>query len=161
MFPNNASLARFIINKMVIIPDIFYNQSMTLEEITGWINETADVQHSRSSGPGGQNVNKVNTRVSLRIPLEKLPVSALDMNRLFERLAGRINGDGELIVSSGDTRSQLQNKRLAETRAAALISGALARPKKRRKTKPSRSSIEKRLNEKKHRSNLKKDRRTI
>lgn len=132
---------------------------MTLKKITFWIEHEAVIQHSRSSGPGGQNVNKVNSRVTLRIPIDKFPLSVQDRTRLTERLAGRINSEGELIISSGDTRSQLQNRKLAETRAAALISGALQRPKKRRKTKPSRSSVERRLKEKKQRSDLKKNRR--
>jgi ribosome-associated protein len=131
---------------------------MTIDEITGWIKSEAEVQHSKSSGPGGQNVNKVNTRVTLSIPVGKMPLPDKDLIRLAERLAGRINAEGRMIISSGDTRSQLQNLRLAETRAAGLIAGAIARPKKRRKTKPTRGSIERRLSEKKHRANIKKNR---
>jgi len=132
---------------------------MTINEITCWVKNKAEVQHSRSSGPGGQNVNKVNTRVTLRLPFSRLPVTAQDFSRAAERLAGRINNDGDLIISSGDTRSQLQNHRLAELRAVNLIAGALQRPKKRRKTKPTRASKERRLSEKKHRSEIKKTRR--
>ena len=132
---------------------------MTIDEINRWIQSEAEVQHSRSSGPGGQNVNKVNTRVTLSIPVGKMPLPEQELSRLTERLANRINTEGRLVISSGDTRSQLQNLRLAETRAATLISGALARPKKRRKTRPTRSSKEKRLTEKKHRSEIKKNRK--
>ncbi|MBI9106358.1 MAG: aminoacyl-tRNA hydrolase [Spirochaetales bacterium] len=134
---------------------------MNIDEITYWVKNTAKIQHSRSSGPGGQNINKVNTRVTLRIPLESLPVTTADGLLLRQGLSGRINNEDELVISSGDTRSQFQNRCLAETRAVNLISGALHRPRKRRKTKPTRSSVEKRLIEKKHRSDIKKNRRIV
>ena len=132
---------------------------MNLNELTSWIEANAVFSHSRSSGPGGQNVNKVSTRVTLHIPTAELPLPETEIERICSRLGGRINREGALVVSSEETRSQLQNRKIAVDRAAALISGALRKNKKRRKTKPSRSSVEKRISEKKHRAEIKKMRR--
>ena len=122
---------------------------MNKEDLINWIESNATVSHSRSSGPGGQNVNKVNTKVTLRVPLNRLPVQEAELERIKAGLAGRNNSDGELVILSDETRSQLRNRELAVIRTAALISGAIRKPKKRRKTRPSRASIEKRLAEKK------------
>ena len=122
---------------------------MNKNELISWIESHASASHSRSSGPGGQNVNKVNTKVTMHIPLDNLPVHEVEMERLKAGLGGRINSDGELVIFSDETRSQLRNREFAVLRAASLIEGSLRKPKRRKKTRPSRASVEKRLSEKK------------
>ena len=118
---------------------------------------------SRSGGPGGQNVNKVSSKVELRwTPAGSRALAGLDeVTRawLLGRLAGRLTLDGELIVVSQATRDQGKNKSDAAMKLAAIVRGALARPKKRRPTRPSRASKERRIGEKKRRAAIKKDRR--
>ena len=106
----------------------------------------------RSSGPGGQNVNKVASAVQLRFLLARntsLPVAV--RNRL-RRLAGqRLIDDGSILLSARAERSQEQNRRAALERLAALIRAALVEPKIRKKTRPSRASMERRIESKKRR----------
>jgi len=111
---------------------------------------------SRSSGPGGQNVNKVNTKVELRFNVDQ---SALltdrEKHKINQMLKNRINIAGELMVVSQSERSQLRNKELAIERFYQLITMALKPVKRRKKTRPTLSSIEKRLNLKKIKSEKK------
>ena len=113
----------------------------------------------RSSGPGGQNVNKVSSAVQLRflLPLNSsLPVGA--RNRL-RRLAGqKLIDDGTLLLSARSERSQEQNRRAALERLAALIRAALVEPKIRKKTRPSAASRERRIESKKRRASTKRQR---
>jgi ribosome-associated protein len=110
----------------------------------------------RSSGPGGQNVNKVSSAVQLRflLPLNlSLPVSV--RNRL-RRLAGqKLNDDGSILISARSARSQEQNRREALERLADLIRTAAIEPKVRKKTRPTRASKERRIESKKRRSSTK------
>jgi ribosome-associated protein len=114
---------------------------------------------SRSSGPGGQNVNKVNTRVELRfnIPFSSL-LSDEEKSLLLEKLANRINSDGELILVSQTERSQMKNKKKVIEKFYSLLIRALTPRKKRKPSKPSQASIEERL-ETKHKQAEKKERR--
>ncbi|MDT8287882.1 MAG: hypothetical protein RQ748_12300, partial [Elusimicrobiales bacterium] len=74
---------------------------MNREELIVWIETTGTLQFSRSAGPGGQNVNKLNTRVTLILPLRELPgISEADARRLESRLSGRLTSDGELQIHS-------------------------------------------------------------
>jgi ribosome-associated protein len=115
---------------------------------------------SRSSGPGGQNVNKVNTKVELRFNVEQsLQLSDLEKHKIKSKLKNRINSDGELIVISQDSRSQLKNKEDATDKFYQLIAMALKPVKKRKASKPSRSAIEKRLKMKEIKSKKKELRR--
>ena len=114
---------------------------------------------SRSGGPGGQNVNKVNTQVTLRVPLGQLGLPDDDRERVARRLANRCNESGELVIQVSDTRSQHANREIAVERAAELITTALRRPKRRRPTRPSAAARERRLNGKRRRSRTKQNRR--
>jgi ribosome-associated protein len=113
----------------------------------------------RSSGPGGQNVNKVSSAVQLRFLLPQntsLPVAA--RNRL-RRLAGqRLVDDGSILFRASSERSQEQNRREALERLGELIRAALVEPKIRKKTRPTRASQERRIESKKRRASTKEGR---
>jgi ribosome-associated protein len=113
----------------------------------------------RSSGPGGQNVNKVASAVQLRflLPLNtSLPAAA---RARLRRLAGqRLIDDGSILLSARTERSQEQNRRAALERLAELVRAALIEPKIRRKTRPTRASKERRIDTKKHRAGTKRER---
>ena len=117
-------------------------------------------QFSRSSGPGGQSVNTSDSRASLSFDTTRSQtLTELQRQRISERLAGRLR-DGVLTVTADAQRSQYLNRQAARRRLAELLSGAVAPPpRKRRATKPSRSSVEKRLNSKRRRSQLKQTRK--
>ena len=115
---------------------------------------------ARSSGPGGQHVNKVETRVTLRFDVSASRVLSKEQKAcLMERLSGRMNRAGELVVSASRYRSQARNLEDARERVAGLIRAALAPRRRRRKTRPTRASQERRLSEKKRRGDIKRDRR--
>lgn len=116
-------------------------------------------QFSRSSGPGGQNVNKVNTRVTLRIPVSELDLSEDESLRVHELLANRINLHDELVIHSSETRSREKNRGLALSRAVELIDTARRPVLRRRATRPSRAARERRLQQKRLTSRRKRDRR--
>jgi ribosome-associated protein len=114
---------------------------------------------SRSSGSGGQHVNKVNSRVTLWFDLEDSPSLTLEQKSLVKkRLAARINNRGLLRLDADRRRSQGANRDDAVSRFASLLRDALFVAKTRRKTKPSRGARKRRLQAKKHRSRLKKQR---
>ncbi|MEX2570690.1 MAG: alternative ribosome rescue aminoacyl-tRNA hydrolase ArfB [Gemmatimonadota bacterium] len=111
---------------------------------------------SRSGGPGGQHANTSSTRVELVWDLEGSPsVTPAQRERIRERLGNRISGDGLLSLASSTTRSQHRNREEVTERFAELLGDALHVPKRRRKTKPSKSAREKRLKLKKQRSEKK------
>ena len=116
---------------------------------------------SRSGGPGGQNVNKVNTKATLTIPwlaLEKaLPAYAYA--RLL-RAASRYATAQGLQISSSDSRSQIANRRVCVDRLRYVLVEAMRRPKPRKATKPSARAVQRRLDAKKHRSKIKASRRS-
>ena len=110
----------------------------------------------RSSGSGGQNVNKVSTKVALRFDIEHSEfLSDDEKERIYKKLKNRISNEGILIISSDAERTQLRNKNKAIELFFELLENALKKPKKRKKTKPTRASKEKRLKEKKEQSEKK------
>jgi ribosome-associated protein len=131
------------------------------------VNEQVAIPHgeltyraTRAGGPGGQHVNTSSTRIEL---LWNVASSAAltDAQRalLREKLAARLDAEGNVRVVASDSRSQLQNRERADARLAALVRDALVVRKPRRPTKPSRAAKEARLREKKKRSGKKQERR--
>ncbi len=115
---------------------------------------------SRSTGPGGQHVNKVNTQVTLRFDVRRSELlEEKERMTIFHKLAAYISKDGILILSAQTHRSQLQNKEEVVVKFQRLIEKAFAARKIRKATKPSKAAVQKRLNEKKKQSQKKQLRR--
>lgn len=111
---------------------------------------------SRSSGPGGQNVNKVNSRITLRFAIRESSMLTDDeKDVLLTKLASRLTDRGELILSAQDKRSQLQNKEAVIGKLELLLTKAFEKKKTRKPTRPSKSSVLERITRKKRHSEKK------
>lgn len=116
---------------------------------------------SRSSGPGGQHVNKVSTQVELYFEIEKSAILSAEQKLIItEKLKSRISNNGILALKCNDTRSQIKNREIVVSRFIELIEEALKPVKQRKPTRRSKASVEKRLKEKKIISDKKKHRKS-
>lgn len=121
-----------------------------------------EAQFSRSPGPGGQNVNKVSTRVTLLFDFEACPaLSGSQRAQVREQFRTRLSRDGRLRIVRHRERTQARNREAAEMHLAVLLTQAVAQDKARKPTKPTRGSKHRRLADKRHRSQLKKQRHSV
>jgi ribosome-associated protein len=120
--------------------------------------EALAIRAVRSSGPGGQNVNKVSSKIELRVDVARIEgIDEAARTRL--RAAATLDADGWVLVTSQRTRDQRQNLDDARDKVRTLVERALHVPRKRRKTRPTRGSVERRIADKKRRTQAKSDRR--
>lgn len=111
---------------------------------------------SRSSGPGGQNVNKVNSKVTLKFDVRSsFVLREEEKTILLSKLASRLSGEGVLVLTSQEKRSQVQNKEAAMAKLDTILKKAFEKRKARKATKPSKGSVRERIKNKKQHSEKK------
>jgi len=122
--------------------------------------EELEFSFVRASGPGGQNVNKVASAVQLRFDAAASPSLPDAVRKRLLRLAGkRVTGEGVLVITARRFRSQHRNREDAVARLVTLVRRATEKPKKRRRTRPTKASVERRLDSKQRRGKLKDSRK--
>ncbi|MBI5863923.1 MAG: aminoacyl-tRNA hydrolase [Planctomycetes bacterium] len=132
------------------------SERFQIDELLPWVSE----QFDRGGGPGGQNVNKVSTRVTVLFDFEGCAALRSHEKQLIrQRLASRLAADGRLRIVTQTERSQAANRRHALDRLVALLTTATHVPEKRHATRPTAGSRRRRLNDKRRRSSLKQQRR--
>jgi ribosome-associated protein len=122
--------------------------------------EALEMRATRSGGPGGQNVNKVSSKVELRVDLSR--IAGLDSGarqRLLAIARGSLDAEGRLLLTSQRTRDQRANLEDVRDKVRALVLRALVVPRPRKKTRPTRGSVERRIEDKKRRARVKAGRR--
>lgn len=118
-----------------------------------------DFAFVRSSGPGGQNVNKRATKCQLRVALDAIPLRPAARARLVDLAGGSLTDAGEILIQDESTRSANRNREACLERLRELVARALVPPKKRRPTKPGRGAIQRRLDAKKQQGEKKQRRK--
>jgi len=129
------------------MPDIVVNDRVLVPDAA------IESKAVRASGPGGQNVNKLATKIQMRIDLNLIQGLYPDEGpRIREFLKSRLDAEGRLLVMSQETRDQARNREDCAAKAADLLRAALVRPKVRRATRPTRASKQRRIEAKRHHS---------
>ena len=127
-----------------------------MKNLTNWLRNNVEISFSRSSGPGGQNVNKVSTKVTLRLDLSTLDfLDEEAMERIREHGKRYLTKDDALVVQAEEGRSQGRNRDLAYRKLEAIVRTAMKQRKRRKKTSPSAAVKERRLQNKKRRGRKK------
>jgi len=130
--------------------DLFIQDTIIIPE------HELEITTSRSGGPGGQHVNKTESRITIRWNVKNTnALNEVQKLRVLENLASQLTADGDLIVHNSASRSQQQNKEMALKNVADKVRKALHVPKKRMKTRVSKATKEKRLESKSHRGVIK------
>lgn len=133
-----------------LLSGLFSCDKITFEVMFSDLIKEVRYRTSKSGGSGGQHVNKVSTKVILLFNVAESEVLSKEQKEIiFTKLKNRISNDGLLILHCDETRSQLKNKTIVNERFTALITKALVVVKKRKKTKPTKSSVERRIKDKK------------
>jgi len=136
-------MSDIVVNERVVVPDA-----------------AIETKAVRASGPGGQNVNKLATKIQMRIELDRIRgLFPEELSRIREFLKSRLDAEGRLLVMSQETRDQTRNREDCARKAAELLRAALVRPKVRRATRPTRASKQRRVDAKRHRADRLRERR--